>query len=165
MLPTPRRRTVPALTLTATATAAVALLAALPGAAAHAAPSVQAAGTGWSPDLSAVDGDDVNVRHDGKALRLASGRTGPASLRGATAAGQLMLAPRDLAEPVNRVTAQVTGAGPVQVDVRARTGSRRVDRVDPGRDGPAAWSRGGSRRGWSSPGHRAGRPRRCRPSG
>ncbi|WP_329520341.1 hypothetical protein [Spirillospora sp. NBC_01491] len=123
MLPTPRRRTVPALTLTATATAAVALLAALPGAAAHAAPSVQAAGTGWSPDLSAVDGDDVNVRHDGKALRLASGRTGPASLRGATAAGQLMLAPRDLAEPVNRVTAQVTGAGPVQVDVRARTGA------------------------------------------
>ncbi|WP_165978237.1 hypothetical protein, partial [Actinomadura darangshiensis] len=88
---------------------------------ASAAPAETAAsGARWSPDLASIGSDDVNVRHDGRALRLGSARGGPASLRSAEAAGQLLLAPKDLAEPANRVRARVTGGGSVAVDVRAQ---------------------------------------------
>ncbi|TDC87785.1 hypothetical protein [Actinomadura sp. 7K507] len=76
----------------------------------------------WSPDLTAIGGDDVNVRHDGRALRLGSLRTGPAALHDAQATGQLLLAPKDLPEPADRVQARVNGGGSVAVDVRAWRG-------------------------------------------
>jgi hypothetical protein len=80
----------------------------------------------WSADLSTVDGDDVNVRYDGRALRLRSTGSGPAALDRAEASGQLILAPRELPEPVNRVTAQVDGqasdGAAVEVDVRGHLG-------------------------------------------
>ncbi|GLZ11418.1 hypothetical protein Acsp04_16530 [Actinomadura sp. NBRC 104425] len=83
-------------------------------------PGTAEADTDWAPDLSVIDGDDVNVRHDGHALRLRDTRTGPAALDGAVASGRLLLAPTDLPEPVNRVSAQVTGDG--TVEVRAHLG-------------------------------------------
>ncbi|MBX6769839.1 MAG: hypothetical protein IRY90_22240, partial [Actinomadura rubrobrunea] len=46
--------------------------------------------------------------------------TGPAALDGAVASGQLLLPPKNLPEPVNRVRAQVSGEG--SVEVRAHLG-------------------------------------------
>ncbi|MBC6468936.1 hypothetical protein HKK74_26085 [Actinomadura alba] len=88
--------------------------------------TAHAATSDWSLDLSAVDGDDVNVRYDGHALRLRSTGSGPASLDRAEASGQFVLPPRELPEPVDRVTArvdeQVSDGATVEVDVRAHLG-------------------------------------------
>jgi hypothetical protein len=88
--------------------------------------AAQVSAVDWSVDLSTVDGDDANVRYDGRALRLRSAGSGPAALDRAEASGQLVLPPRDLPEPVNRVTAEVdeqAGDGAaVEVDVRAHLG-------------------------------------------
>ncbi|MEU5879389.1 hypothetical protein [Spirillospora sp. NPDC047279] len=117
MLPLIRTRTVGRLlAVPATATA----LAAFAASSAHA--DTTAADTGWTVDLS-VDADDVNVVNDGTALRLRSAQAGPASLEGAEASGQLVAAPKDFSEPVNRVRAEVAGrTGGVAVEVRGHLG-------------------------------------------
>ncbi|TDC40974.1 hypothetical protein E1281_37840 [Actinomadura sp. KC345] len=130
MLPRIRRRRAGLLALTA----AGVLTGSAPPAAADTAPR-------WSPDLAAIGGDDVNVRHDGRALRLGSARTGPAALHDAQATGQLLLAPRDLAEPVNRVRARVDGGGSAAVDVRAWRGGSWTEWYPAGAALPSASTR------------------------
>ena len=80
----------------------------------------------WTADLVTIDADDVNVSAAGGVLRVADPSTGPASRRGGPAEGTLLLATHPLAEPANRVTAQLDGAaagGSVTVDVRGRNAS------------------------------------------
>ncbi|WP_033289605.1 hypothetical protein [Amycolatopsis jejuensis] len=81
--------------------------------------TVAAASTGgWQADLSAVDGDDVNVIASGGAVTLGDG---PRST------GYLISAERQLTTPIDRVTARTTADLPqgtgVEVDVRGRTGA------------------------------------------
>nr|WP_230416775.1 hypothetical protein [Micromonospora tarapacensis] len=65
----------------------------------------------WNADLSAVDADDVNVRHTRAGLRLADARPPrvPAR-RSAVAEGMLVTAPHTLSRPATRVRAEVTAA-------------------------------------------------------
>ncbi|NDU74693.1 hypothetical protein GWI34_18980 [Actinomadura sp. DSM 109109] len=115
--------------------AGCALLAGLPPAAARAdaAPAAR-----WPADLASIGGDDVNVRHDGRALRLGSARTGPASLRSAEGAGQLVLPPKDLTRPANRVRARTRGGGATAVEARAWTGAAWTEWYPAGEVLPAA---------------------------
>lgn len=67
-------------------------------------------GERWSIDLSAVDGDDVNVRHTAAGLRLRDPRPNAARLAhspGGVAEGTLHSAPRTLARPATRIRADV----------------------------------------------------------
>ncbi|MBL6274769.1 hypothetical protein JMF97_01170 [Micromonospora fiedleri] len=63
----------------------------------------------WQADLSAVDRDDVNVRHTRAGLRLADARPPAApARRSAVAEGMLVTSARTLAAPATRVRADVT---------------------------------------------------------
>jgi hypothetical protein len=113
---------------TVAAGAVVALLGSGPAHAAPAEPSVAPAPptNAWAADLSAIDGDDVNVASVGGVLRTADPANAPASQRGGPAEGTLLLSPHPLATPANRVLAQVDADAPkgsaVAVEVRALTG-------------------------------------------
>lgn len=81
----------------------------------------------WSADLSATDSDDANVAVSAGAVRLAGGSARASSAGVPRALGMLVLAPRRLASPADRFTADVTADLPagseVFVDVRGlRTG-------------------------------------------
>jgi len=120
-----------------TAAAVVAVLtAAAPAVPVHAAPPDPAHRTGaargaeaWEADLSGVDGDDVGVTWNGRAVVLAPAAPSPASARAPVRTGFLLLAPHDLAAPADAVAATVRGRVPagaeVAVDVRGALGDGR----------------------------------------
>ncbi|WP_328614119.1 hypothetical protein OHS18_38705 [Amycolatopsis sp. NBC_00355] len=97
---------------------------ALAGAPAHAATAVA---SGWTADLSTVDGDDVNVTGAGGTLTLADAAWHRTALVFAGSEGSLLLAEHPLGSPANRVNAGLTADTPkgtsVEVDVRGRTGA------------------------------------------
>jgi hypothetical protein len=102
----------------AVAACAVALGSAIATPAHAAPPPPDAASDAWSAGLSTVDSDDVNVAYVGGALRLANVNQKPASQRGATPEGMLVLPPHDLANPATRVTAAAAGAVGAEVEIR-----------------------------------------------
>ncbi|HEY2222515.1 hypothetical protein [Actinomycetospora sp.] len=87
--------------------------------AARAAPSP---GDTWIAELSVSGGDDTNVVATDGAVRLAGNTVRAQSARSSLAEGELLLAPRRMPTPVDRVGADVTADQPpgseVAVDVR-----------------------------------------------
>ncbi|MTK01819.1 hypothetical protein [Micromonospora sp. CP22] len=96
----------PRVSVLAVIVAAVLVVALHPSSASSAAPADR-----WSVSLSAVDADDVNVRHTRAGLRLADARPpGAPARRSAVAEGMLVVAPRTLSRPANRIRAEITAA-------------------------------------------------------
>jgi hypothetical protein len=97
---------------------------ALLGGSVVAAPTARAAGPGdtWIAGLAVEGGDDTNVVAANGAVRLAGDTVRAQSARSPLAEGELLLAPRRTAAPVDRVAADVTADVPpgaqVLVDVR-----------------------------------------------
>ncbi|MCD2196456.1 hypothetical protein LQ327_24070 [Actinomycetospora endophytica] len=98
---------------------------ALLGAGLAEAPDARAAaapGDTWIAELSVAGGDDTNVVATDGAVRLAGTTTRAQSARSPLAEGELLLPPRRLPTPVDRVSADVTADVPpgavVSVDVR-----------------------------------------------
>ncbi|PRX49344.1 hypothetical protein B0I33_103379 [Prauserella shujinwangii] len=115
------------------------------GAAAAPAAEPQASGepVSWTAPLSAVDGDDSNVRY-GKALTLADPDAATTSARPG-AEGYLVSAERRLEHPVNRVRARTAATVPegtsVHVDVRGLLGPDRWSEWVPATGQPALLDR------------------------
>ncbi|MER7176857.1 SH3 domain-containing protein [Streptomyces mesophilus] len=111
---------------------ALAALAALSGQAWPAGAAEHPAADGpisWSPDLSVIDTDDVDVRYGSGQLRVAQHPSGPASVRTRAAAqGSLVLAEKRLDRAVDRVRARLDAEVPrgaeVALDVRGRSTDR-----------------------------------------
>ncbi|NMO93310.1 hypothetical protein HH311_26410 [Actinomycetospora sp. TBRC 11914] len=79
-------------------------------------------GDTWIAELAVEGGDDANVVAAGGAVRLAGATVRAQSARSPLAEGELLLAPRRMPSPVDRVSADVTADVPpgaqVTVDVR-----------------------------------------------
>jgi hypothetical protein len=79
-------------------------------------------GDTWVAELAVVGGDDTNVVAVAGAVRLAGDTVRAQSARSPLAEGELLLAPRRIATPVDRVSADVTADIPpgaqVLIDVR-----------------------------------------------
>ena len=100
-------------------------VAALLGAVLVAAPTARAAptpGDTWIAELAVLGGDDTNVVATAGAVRIAGDTVRAQSARSTLAEGELLLAPRRMPTPVDRVSADVTADVPpgaqVLVDVR-----------------------------------------------
>ncbi|WP_433798333.1 hypothetical protein [Actinomycetospora sp. CA-084318] len=79
-------------------------------------------GETWVPELAVENADDTNVVATAGAIRLADGVVRAQSARSTRNEGELLLSPRRLAAPVDRIAATVTAdvppGGEVLVDVR-----------------------------------------------
>ena len=112
-------------------------LAAAPGARAAPAP-----GDTWIAELAVVGGDDTNVVATAGAVRLAGDTVRAQSARSSLAEGELLLAPRRMPTPVDRVSAAVTADVPpgaqLLVDVRGLRADRSWSQWEPANPGGPA---------------------------
>ena len=108
------------------------------------APTARAASPGdtWIAELAVVGGDDTNVVATAGAVRLAGDTVRAQSARSPLAEGELLLAPRRMPTPVDRVSADVTADVPpgaqVLVDVRGLRADRTWSQWEPASPGGPA---------------------------
>ncbi len=126
--------------LLAAGVSVVAVLVAL--AAAPPARAVPGPGDTWIAELAVAGGDDTNVVATAGAVRLAGDTVRAQSARSPLAEGELLLAPRRMPTPVDRVSAAVTADVPpgaqLLVDVRGLRADRSWSQWEPANPGGPA---------------------------